>query len=140
MMDLIKKLITASADRREIRKFAIPVAVVLLAIGLFALWREKSFAWPLVGVSGFLVAAAYLLPVILRPLYVPWMLLAAVLGWVMTRVLLTVTFFVMITPIGIIRRLFGSDSLKRKFPGEGDSYWEPWEEPEGGHTRHYKPF
>ncbi len=140
MMDLIKKLIEASGDRREIRKFAIPVAAVLLAIGLFALWREKAFAWPLIGVSGFLVAGGYLLPAILRPLYVPWMLLAAVLGWVMTRVLLTLTFFVMITPIGLLRRIFGHDSLNRKFPGEQESYWEPWEEPEGGHTRHYKPF
>ncbi len=140
MMDLIKKLIAASADRREIRKFAIPVAVVLLAIGLFALWREKSFAWPLVGVSGFLVAAAYLLPVILRPLYVPWMLLAAGTGLGDDQGPAHGDLLLMITPIGIIRRLFGNDSLKRKFPGQGDSYWEPWEEPEGGHTRHYKPF
>jgi len=140
MMELIKQLIKASADRREIRKFAIPVAVVILAIGLFALWREKAFAWPLVGFSGFLVAGAYLLPVILRPLYVPWMLLAAVMGWVMTRVLLTLTFYLMITPIGLLRRLFGKDSLNRKCPTTADSYWEPWEEPEGGHTRHYKPF
>lgn len=140
MMELIKQLIKASADRREIRKFAFPVATVILAIGLFALWREKAFAWPLIGISGFLVAGACLLPVILRPLYVPWMLLAAVMGWVMTRVLLTLTFYLMITPIGLLRRLFGGDSLKRKFLGNADSYWEPWEEPEGGHTRHYKPF
>jgi hypothetical protein len=140
MKELIANLIKASADRREIRKFAIPVAAVLLAIGLFALWREKAFAWPLIGVSGFLVAGAYLLPVILRPLYVPWMLLAAALGWVMTRFLLTVTFYLMITPIGLLMRLFGKDPLKRAFPGTGDSYWEPWEEPDGGHTRHYKPF
>lgn len=140
MMDTIKKMISMSADRREIRKFAVPIAVLLLAIGLFALWREKSFAWPLVGISAFLVSAAYLLPVILRPLYVPWMLLAAILGWVMTRVLLTLTFYCMITPIGLVMRLFGKDSLHRTFPGTGDSYWEPWEEPEGGHSRHFKPF
>ncbi len=91
-------------------------------------------------VGQWLVAGGYLLPAILRPLYVPWMLLAAVLGWVMTRVLLTLTFYVMITPIGLLRRIFGHDSLNRKFPGEQESYWEPWEEPEGGHTRHYKPF
>ncbi len=139
-MEIVKQLIKTSASRREIRKFAVPIAVLLLAIGLFALWRERPFAWPLVGISVFLAAAAYLLPVILRPLYVPWMLLAAGLGWVMTRVLLTLTFYCMITPIGLLMRLFGKDSLKREFPGTGDSYWEPWEEPDGGHSRHFKPF
>ncbi len=140
MKEMIKQLIRTSADRREIRKFALPIAILLLAVGLFALWRGKSFAWPLMGVSGFLVAAAYIVPVILRPFYIPWMLLAAGMGWLMTRVLLTLTFFIMITPIGLLMRLFGKDSLHRKFPGTGDSYWEPWEEPEGGHSRHYKPF
>jgi len=140
MMEMLRQLIKTSADRREIRKFAVPIAVLLLAIGGFALWREKSFAWPLIGFSAFLVAAAYILPVILRPLYVPWMALAAVLGYVMTRVLLTVTFYFMITPIGLLRKLFGNDSLNRRFPGRRDSYWEPWEEPDGGHIRHFKPF
>ena len=140
MKEMLKQLIKASADRREIRKFAIPIAVLLLAVGAFALWREKSFALPLMGIAAFLVAAAYIVPVILRPLYVPWMALAAVLGYVMTRVLLTLTYFVMITPIGLLRRLFGSDSLNRRFPGNKETYWEPWEEPEGGHIRHFKPF
>jgi hypothetical protein len=140
MKEMLKQLIKASADRKEIRKFAIPIAVLLLAIGGFALWREKSFALPLMGFAVFLVAAAYVVPVILRPLYVPWMALAAVLGFVMTRVLLTLTFFVMITPIGLLRRIFGNDSLNRRFPGNRDSYWEPWEEPDGGHIRHFKPF
>lgn len=140
MKDIIREMIRKSADRREIRKFAVPIAVLLLAVGLFALWKEKSFAWPLIGFSAGLAAAGCLVPVILRPLYVPWMLLSLVLGWVMTRVLLTFTYFIMMTPIGLVRRLLGKDSLGLSFPGEGDSYWVPWEEPEGGHSRHFKPF
>jgi len=140
MKDIIREMIRKSADRREIRKFAVPIAVLLLAVGLYALWREKSFAWPLIGFSGGLAAAGFIVPVILRPLYVPWMLLSLVLGWVMTRVLLSLTFFCMITPIGLVRRLLGKDSLNRKFSDDLESYWEPWEEPEGGHSRHFKPF
>ncbi|MDQ1558600.1 MAG: hypothetical protein QOD32_1660 [Pyrinomonadaceae bacterium] len=68
----------------------------------------------------------------LRPksLVVPnrlWMGLAEALGFVMTRVILGVVFFLVVTPIGLVRRLTGGDALGRR-AGRGESYWKPYTE------------
>jgi hypothetical protein len=49
-----------------------------------------------------------------QPLAGLWFGLAHVIGTVMSNVILTVLFFVLVTPIGLIRRLLGADSLQLK--------------------------
>jgi len=51
-------------------------------------------------------------PVIYRPIAIVWLGLSDVMGAVMSRVLLSIVFFLVVTPIGILRRLFGKDALK----------------------------
>jgi Saxitoxin biosynthesis operon protein SxtJ len=74
-----------------------------------------------------------------RLLVVPnraWMALAAVLSYVSTRVILAVVFFLIVTPIGLIKRAMGWDPLHRR-SAVGDSYWHPY--PERQHNpRHYE--
>ena len=50
------------------------------------------------------------------------MIFAVVLGWVMTRVVLSAVFYIIITPIGIVTRLLGEDFLSLK-NNKADSYW-----------------
>ena len=42
------------------------------------------------------------------------MIFAAILGWIMTRVILSLVFYLIMTPIGLITRLLGEDFLKLK--------------------------
>ncbi len=51
------------------------------------------------------------------------MTLAFILGWVMTRLLLTVTFFVILTPFALLLRISGKDMLSRKIEKNRDTYW-----------------
>jgi hypothetical protein len=53
-------------------------------------------------------------PHVFRPIAVLWLGLSHVLGAVVSRVILTVVFFVVVTPIGLWRRIAGADSLKLK--------------------------
>lgn len=56
-------------------------------------------------------------PMLLAPVYVVWMKLAFLLGWVNSRILLCVIFFLIITPIALIARIFNRDALDRRLAG-----------------------
>ena len=51
------------------------------------------------------------------------MIFAAILGWVMTRLILSILFYLIITPIGLITRLIGEDFLSLRDPNGSDSFW-----------------
>jgi hypothetical protein len=61
-------------------------------------------------------------PQIYRPVAVLWLGLSDLLGAVVSRILMSILFFAVVTPIGILRRLAGKDSLKlRAFKAGKDS-------------------
>ena len=62
------------------------------------------------------------MPVILKPLFFVWMVFAAILGWVMTRIILSLLFYFIVSPIGIILKLFNKDFLNLNNQ-RNDSYW-----------------
>ena len=65
-----------------------------------------------------------------------WMGLAEVLAFVSTRIILGVVFFGIVTPIGVVKRLFGWDPLQRR-AARGESYWKPYSERQRD-PRHYE--
>lgn len=114
---------------RTERDFGLLVGGVLLAFGGWWLYRGKYAA-----LSYLLLASGATLVLLgaLRPqlLVVPnrlWMGLAEAMGFVMTRVILGVVYFLFVTPIGIVRRLFGGDPLGRRAK-RTESYWKPYTE------------
>ena len=71
-----------------------------------------------------LVVLGTIAPLLLRPIYRLWMLIAVSLGFVMTRVILTLFYYLVLTPVGLLFRLIGRDALHRKLDRNGSSsYW-----------------
>ncbi len=62
-------------------------------------------------------------PIILWPLQKIWMMVAVILGWVMTRIILSILFYLVITPISLLGRLFGKRFLDLKIDRSATSYW-----------------
>ena len=84
--------------------------------------------------------AADVTDVVLRPIQRAWMAFAIVLGWVMTRVILVVLFYVGITPIALIARLVGKRFLDLRFEPARASYWIPRPAPDRGKERYKSQF
>ena len=112
-----------NASRKQLKSFGLWVGLVVAILGAWLLWQGHSFIWLTVGLL--LILLGWIVPRWLKPLYIPWMGLAIVLGFVMTRVLLTVLFFLVITPVGLIMRWTGRDPLNRKPDPSVTSYWTP---------------
>jgi hypothetical protein len=123
--DDIKQLKT---DTAALRKFGLVVGGVFLALGLLFLWRHPNrtpyFAWP----GGVLMAFGIIAPNLLRWVYIAWMSLAFVLGFVMAHVILTLFFYLVITPVGLLARIAGKDFLSLKLDRAAKSYWLPREQ------------
>jgi len=139
MMHAIRHELEAlDVGRKALRSFGGLVGGVLLLIGGYVLWRQGgapgTAVYVLGGLGGALVLLGTLSPAVLRPLYKVWMALALVLGFIMTRVLLSLVYFLLVLPIGLALRLARKDLLDRTLDTEASSYWtrrEPLEdEPE----------
>lgn len=111
---------------RALRRFGLTLGSALLLLGAFLFWRRHGGAGLLFASLGaLLLILAGIAPVLLKWVHGPWMILSLALGWVMTRVLLTVAFFLIVTPIGLLQRLFGKLPLEIAFRTGATSYWQP---------------
>ena len=120
MLEEIKNI---KSEKSDLRKFGITIGVILLVIAGFLLWKEKESLQIFFAISITLILTAIALPVILKPVYWLWMVFAAVIGWVMTRVILSLLFYLVFAPIGIILRMFGKQFLNLKWNHKQESYW-----------------
>lgn len=75
------------------------------------------------GLGTTLAVLGLTVPMLLKPVYRVWMALAVVLGFIMTRVILTIVYYLIITPIGLLMRVFGKDPMQRRLDPDAPSYW-----------------
>lgn len=113
-----------SETRRDLRKFGLTVGGVLLAIGLLLFYFEKLSAIYFTVIGGLLILSGALFPKILKHLNKIWMSLAIILGFFMSRVILTILFYLILTPIGILAKLVGKKFMILKYDKSANTYWE----------------
>jgi hypothetical protein len=99
------------------------VGGVLILIGLFFFFRHPERTLYFICPGGVLIALGMFWPAILRYAYIAWMSLAFALGFIMAHLILTVFFYLVVTPIGLIARLAGKDFLSLKLDRHATSYW-----------------
>ena len=110
--------------KKDLRKFGLTVGIVLAAIGTLLFYFEKSSAIYFTIIGGLLILLGILLPQLLKPLNKIWMGLAIVLGFIMTRLILTTLFYLVITPIGFLAKIFGKKFMLLKYDKSAKTYWE----------------
>jgi len=112
MIDFLKKKMTKDQSRDT------GMAMVLLVLLIYLKTRRDGLLYA----AMVLHVVNMIVPRIYAPAAVLWLGLSHVLGTVMSKVLLSILFFGLVTPIGALRRLFGKDSLKlRAFRASDES-------------------
>ena len=127
-------------DAKGLRNFALTTGgIIAVLFGLFFPWLlERTLPrWPWVVL---LVLAVWGLaaPRSLQPVYTAWMRFGLLLSKVTTPIVMGLVFYVVIAPIGIVMRIAGRDSLKRRFDPAAASYRQPSEPTERAHLE--RPF
>lgn len=104
-------------DAKGLRQFAlVGSAIVAGAFGLMLPWLlgRPVPIWPWL-LAVVLVTWGLAAPATLRPVYRVWMRFGHVAGRVTTFIVLTVVFYAVVTPLGMVRAMLGHDALARRF-------------------------
>jgi len=127
-LNSIKKTEISCTTISELKKFGFVLSAVVCILGIIFSFKHKTiYVWPFVlGAIFFVMNLIY--PIYLKPIRFILMRISFAIGWVNTKVLLFLTFYLVITPIGLIMRIFGKDLLNQKIERNKSSYWIEREE------------
>jgi hypothetical protein len=111
------------AGPRELRRFGLTVGGAFLLLAAVSAWRGHTIPPRVLGTLGvLLVLPGLIMPRVLGPVERAWMRFAEVLGRINTRIILTLLYCVVITPVGLVRRWL-ADPLDRKMRDGRPSVW-----------------
>ena len=114
-----------SITNKQARKTALIVSGVLLLLAAWNYHRGRLNVVAFLGIAGLaLLLTGLFVPALALRFHVAWMKLAGILGYINSRVLLFLLFYLAITPYGLISRLFRRDPLNRRGVAKS-SYWIP---------------
>ena len=129
------------SEYRQALEFAVVLAVLGVAFAGISLMRHHGARAAAFAGAGL---AALALALLARPVWLfvfrKWMKLAEGMGWVMTRVILSLFYFLILTPFGLVRRLMGKPTLDTAWRDGKASYWIDKEPAEPSLERYAKRF
>ena len=119
-------------DPREWRKFVLVLGCFISLI-TYLLYRRgivsQLFLNNLFIFAGVLVITGFLFPRSVRPIYRGAMTFSHFMGQIMGKVILTIFFYFILTPLGLLLRMTGKDLLNLKSSSNVSSYWQPAKPP-----------
>lgn len=114
------------ADKKQLRSFGLTVGGIFAVIGAWPIiFGDTEPRWWSLALAGLLMLPALIAPGSLAWVYKRWMALGHMMGWINTRIILGAVFYLVVTPIGIIRRWLGKDPMGRQIHGELTTYRIP---------------
>lgn len=110
---------------KDLRVFGLIWSGLLLTYGLWPLFNDLSpRLWSVaIGLIMFLIAVFSPNLFIKTRVYQAWIKFGNVLGLINSKIILGLLFFVVITPMGVIMRIFGKDLLAKKVDKNKSTYF-----------------
>ena len=124
-MSLIR--IDHDPSRRQLNVFGLIWLAFFGALAgvLFYRGALPALAWSLSAAAGVVPVAGWIAPPVMRVVYLGMAYLAFPIGFVLSHVVMAATYYLVLTPIGLLMRVFGYDPLHRRFERETKTYWVP---------------
>ena len=125
-------------SNRDLNILALLFLVIPGLIGLYMVFRKGSdagYVWMVVGAA---LAASRLIRPLFKTIYSLWVGFSVILGYFISRALLTIIFVVVLTPTGLIMRLVGKDPMDRKWDPTAESYWIKREDGRSANLERYE--
>lgn len=120
---MLEEIRSIKSGKGQLREFGATMGAVLVVIGDIALLRGRPLAPYLLGAGALFLGLGMAVPSVLKPFQKAWMALGIVLGFFMSRVVLAVLFYGVMTPTGLLMKLFGKDILDQRIDKTKASYW-----------------
>ena len=126
------KKMPEAEERKHARRFGAGACVGLAAVSAIAYFRGQPYS-PYIfgGLSAFFLIVRFIITPLMLPVYKGWMTIAEGISWAVNHLILTIAYFLVFTPAGLLMRLLGKDPMQRRFGTKDASYW---------HIRAEEPF
>jgi hypothetical protein len=122
------KAVVKEPTSRDLTMLALLFFGFPAVIGGLKLWKGDASAWYWIG-AGVFLAALRIIPPLFRVIYRSWLAFAVILGHFVSRILLTVVFFLVLLPTGLIMRVLGKDPMERRMDPHATTYWQKRDTP-----------
>jgi hypothetical protein len=109
-------------NRSTEKSFGVLFFLLFIIIGFYPILNGEKIKFLFFIPALIFLILAFLKPNLLKPLNLAWIKLGEILGRIIAPTIMFLLFFLILTPVGLIVRLFGKDLLKTKFTKE-NSYW-----------------
>jgi hypothetical protein len=123
--DVREEIRNLDISKKSLRKFGISVGMVLSILSIWMIYKDHVPSLRIyLGVIGvLLIITGVTYPGILKHVYKVWMGLAFAIGWVVSRILLLLLFYLFVVPIGLISHLVGKEFMDIKMNKVKETYW-----------------
>ena len=109
-------------NKIELRKFGVSIGVILIIISIILFWNRNEWFVIVLFIGIFFLFTGLVFISILKPIYSLWMIFANIIGWMMTRIILSLLFYIIMTPIGVIRKLT-TKRINKLICNSENTYW-----------------
>lgn len=107
------------------RSFGWVMAAFFSLVALWPLWGAGKIRWTALEIGVAVAILTLVRPQLLNPLNIVWHKFGLLLGKVIGPLVMGALFFIVVAPLGLLRRIAGADPLRRRKPPIGNSYWIP---------------
>lgn len=111
-------------SEQSVKKTGITVGIVLIAISFIFLWLGKNSFIYFLAIGGIFIILSYKAISLLKPFHKLWIGFSLVLGFVMSRIILMILFFLVVTPIGLLAKVVGKKFMPLGFDKNAETYWD----------------
>ncbi|HEY4494639.1 MAG TPA: SxtJ family membrane protein [Candidatus Paceibacterota bacterium] len=137
---IIEEIKKIKSGDKDLRKFGLLIGSILILFGLYFWFKDKNYDDFFFFIGGILVLLGIHLPRSLKALYKIWMALGVILGFIVTNVILTVFFYLIVTPFALVAKFARKKFLDQSFKAPVDSYWNNRENKENSRLDMEKQF
>jgi ABC-type uncharacterized transport system permease subunit len=122
-MSLIQ--VNKNPTARELTIFGLMLAGFALLLAMIVWWRFQApvAAQWIAGIGIGIAVVFFAIPPLRKPIYLGWVYLTFPIGWTITHIVMAITYYLVVTPIGLIMRAVGRDPMQRKLDRAATSYW-----------------
>ena len=111
-------------DRKMIRNFGLLLALVLAILGSLKLYKgQTTYSFIYLTLCFISAASALFFQPLIKPIYIIAMKFSSIMGWINTRVILTLIFYTILTPLSFMMKMLGKKFLDERIEPNKESYW-----------------
>ena len=120
---IIEEIKNIKGDKSDWEKFGITMGIILVIIGFSLLWKKNNYFEYFFFLAAAFFVSGLILPSVLKPVYKAWMALSVVMGFIMTRIIMVIIFYLIVTPLRLVASMAGKEFLDMKIDKSVKSYW-----------------